>query len=282
MSKGSKIAAAAKRKADGQRKKENEKIAETKDQEFVDRVQTLLAGTYEGSGEIHGEVDDEAGRLAAGLAFLQVQAREYLDVQMNAYQGNSVVNPRVRAAAYAAAMITDLMNGQRHPMHRLCRAMKLDNNDIESSEFHRQAILIACAESLLEVQGKNRQALGSALKLMLNEPGIVCHVPEGSDAFKKKVQRKMYNPDTMTYGDRAMGRKVKEHRAFMRRHDRSTVKDILLWTSRVLWVHMSPLDLGAASAFERRRIMTVDPKAGLISLSPGQAPAAIAPPSDQS
>lgn len=283
MSKTSKTAAAARRKADGQRKRDNEKIAKTEDQEFVDRVQTLLAGTYEGSGEIEGIVDDEAGRLAAGLAFLQVQAREYLDVQMNAYQEQSVVNPRARAAWYALAMINDLMIGQRHPIHRLCRAMPLDNNEIESAEFVRQAILIACAENILEIQGSNRQALSSALKLMLETPGIAAFISEGEEAFRKKVTRKMYNPDTMSYGDKQMGRKIKTHREYMRKHGVETVQGVLDWTERVLWVHRAPLDLSAASAFEPRRIMVYDPKAKEISFSPSRGVlAGLGRPVDQS
>jgi hypothetical protein len=120
--------------------------------EFALRTISLLAKTHEGNGLLAGEAVDDEEQLAAAFSFLQMQAAEYLNLQMEAHGPQAADHPRARVAAYAMKMIKDIIEETGHPVHRLFRGLnkRQPPGDVTSRNFTKQALLIACVEALLD------------------------------------------------------------------------------------------------------------------------------------
>lgn len=245
---------------------------ELTNEEFALQTIELLSNTYEGDGLLKGSGNTDQERLAAAFAFLQGQALEYLDLQMDLHGYQSVELPRVRVALYALEMIRDLIDEVTHPAHRLFRGLikRLPSNDVESYDFKKQAFIINCVECLMETpEGKKERFRTWAYRTMRQHAELRPHIPE-NDNLKSLIARKSGLGTDGKPKDLLMWKAVNKHRLAITMGGRINpcVKDILIFTTRMIGIRENPLDLREASRRELRVEATPDEDGKGLSITP--------------
>ncbi|MBE7181301.1 MAG: hypothetical protein INR71_08845 [Terriglobus roseus] len=221
--------------------------------EFALRTISLLAKTHEGNGLLEGQAIDDEEQLAAAFSFLQMQAAEYLNLQMETHGEQAADHPRTRVAAYAIKMIKDIIEETGHPVHRLFRGLnkRQPPGDVTSRNFTKQSFLIACVEALLDTTEGKGQSRSWAMKRMRENAELKPYVPE-EDPFKSLLSRKSGMKPDGSPKDPLMRRAVKKHLTFLKTHVPPTVGNITTWTARTVGVGEKPMSLQAASQYEPR------------------------------
>lgn len=233
--------------------REQEGVDDASNKEFALRTISLLAKTHEGNGLLEGEAIDDEEQLAAAFSFLQMQATEYLNLQMEAHGPQAADHPRARVAAYAMKMIKDIIEETGHPVHRLFRGLnkRQPPGDVTSRNFTKQALLIACVEALLDTDEGKGQSRPWAMKKMRENPDLKPYVPE-QEPFNSLLSRKSGTKPDGSPKDPLMRKAVKKHLAFLKARVVPTVGNITTWTARTVGVGEKPLSLQAASQYEPR------------------------------
>ena len=243
----------AQRNERSREEKQQSAIDDDANKEFASRTLSLLAQTYEGNGLLSGEAKEDEERVAAALAFLQAQALEYLNLQMDLHGPQAADHPRARTAVYALEMIRDVIEETPHPIHRLFRGLnkRQPTNDVASRSFKKQSYLIACVEALLGTQEGTGQPRTWAMERMRENATLRPYVPE-QDPFTTLLSRKAGKKPDGKPKDPLMRKAVRKHLSFMESQNISTINYITDWIAAQIGVWEKPLSMVDASRLEPR------------------------------
>lgn len=125
-----------------------ERIADTQEKAFADEVLRMLQSAWQSQVPFE-KADSEEERLAATLTFLTTLVKESI-VNEGAFQADN--DPRKILAHEALRMLNDVVQGERHQIHKFFDGIRRTGRPRSSLDLHKGAIITACVKRVREIE----------------------------------------------------------------------------------------------------------------------------------
>lgn len=145
-----------------------ERIADTAEKAFADAVLRMLQSAWQSQVPFE-KADTEEERLAATLTFLTTLVKESI-INEGAFQADN--DPRKILAHEALRMLNDVVQGERHQIHKFFDGIRRTGRPRSSLDLHKGAIITACVKRVREIEVDRYPSRADIIRKIRKHPDL--------------------------------------------------------------------------------------------------------------